>query len=285
MIVLSDRSTGEVVFEGRSVSRRNRCPVCGHDTWCLVDGVRGVTICPRTESPRRIGDAGWMHHGDGVPRSASFDRKTDELLPMEGAEAMLARFQRQCPSDRIAMLALSLGLSFESLCAVQCGWNGSAYTFPMRNHRRDIVGFRTRTERGEKFAIKGSRSGMFLPVSWKGDRSIVWIVEGPTDVAAMHDMGLYAIGRPSCMGCEEEIARCVRGAVVVIVADNDEAGERGARSLERTIRGSVRACQTIKPPMGLKDARQVLNHGGVKSDWLELITPTRRQETTNGLRA
>jgi hypothetical protein len=279
MMILTDRSTGEVVFEGQRVTRSRRCPICDHDTWCLVDPVRGAAICPRVESARRIGDAGWMHNGDRIPRSTAVERKP-ELERMVGADAMQERFERQ-GFERIPMLALSLGLSLRSLRRLHAGWNGSSWTFPMQNHRREIVGFRTRSERGEKFAIRGSRSGLFIPqdVDLSG---MAFVVEGPTDVAAMLDMGMNAIGRPSCMGCEEEIARCLmRTQEIVVVADNDEVGLRGAERLVKTI-GRDSHVRIILPPMGLKDARQVANHGGVKSDWMELIRDTDERRNTNG---
>ena len=280
MLILTDSRTGEVVFEGQRVTRSRRCPICDHDSWCVIDPARGAAICPRVESDRRIGDAGWMHRGESIPKSASMQRVRAELEPMVGAESMNARFLAQ-GSDRIPMLALALGLSKRALVKLDAGWNGSAWTFPMRNHRREIVGFRTRSERGEKFAIRGSRSGLFIPHGVALDGT-VFVVEGPTDVAAMIDMGMEAIGRPSCMGCEEEIARCVRRSrEIVVVADRDEVGVRGAERLVRTI-GRDSHVRIILPPMNLKDARQVANYGGVKSDWMELLRDTAEQRITNG---
>jgi DNA primase len=38
-----------------------RCPICRHSGWCLVSADGTAAICPRTESPKRCGDAGWLH--------------------------------------------------------------------------------------------------------------------------------------------------------------------------------------------------------------------------------
>ncbi len=280
MIVLTDKATGEVVFDGRRVTRSCRCPVCGKDGWCIVDAARGAAICARVESKRRVGDAGWMHCDRALPTVLSFDKPRAPLAEMQGSGAMQARFLVQ-GADRLPLLALSLGLSLVGLRRLATGWNGSAWTFPMLSHRREIVGFRTRTEQGDKFAIKGSRAGLFIPagVDLTGE---VFVVEGPTDVAAMCDMGLNAIGRPSCMGSEEEIARCLKQAKeIVIVADADEVGVRGAERLRNGIgRGS--RCRVVLPPMGLKDARQVLNHGGASTDWRGLPPLTEGRRSTNG---
>lgn len=279
MIVLTDRKTGEVVFDGRRVSRAHRCPVCGKDTWCVYDPQRGAAICPRVESDRPIGDAGWMHNGGAVPKSAVFEKQRTELEPMPRAEAMQARFLVQ-GRDRLPLLALALGLSLEGLRRLGTGWNGSAWTFPMRSARRDVVGFRTRAEDGSKYAIKGSRAGLFIPEGLPQDGGTIHVVEGPTDVAAMLDMGLPAIGRPSCMGQEEEIARCVTPwREVVVVADADSVGLKGAIRLSERI---GRRSRVVLPPMGLKDARQVLNYGGARSDWTALPSVTDERRSTNG---
>jgi hypothetical protein len=282
VFVMTSRDTGEVVFDGIRCTSRNRCPVCGHDTWCLIDPARSLSICPRTESSRRIGDAGWLHgvNAMDMPRSTPFSRLGEEAAPMHGAEQMQSRFIRQ-GSPRLGLLALSLGLSRESLERLGTGWNGSAWTFPMRNSREEIIGFRTRLENGSKLAIKGSRSGLFIPE--RRTKSEVWIVEGPTDVAAMLDMGINAIGRPACRGQEQEIARWIRGASkVIVVADNDGPGLGGAESLVRTLRGSASSVEMILPPWGMKDAREVLNHGGTRSDWPTPNRDSSERRNTNG---
>jgi hypothetical protein len=280
---LLDSETGEIVFDGRRVTRSSRCPVCGHETWCLLDEERGTAICPRVESRRKIGSAGWWHAVAGViPNGVSFSVARRETPPLEGTEAMQMQFVRQ-GGPRIGLLALALGLSVEALERLGTGWNGSAWTFPMRNHREDIVGFRTRFDNGAKFAIKGSRSGIFVPSGRaRGAGAEVWIVEGPTDCAAMLDMGLNAIGRPSCRGSEEEICRWATDMRVTIVADADDPGIAGAEELTRRLRGSVRSCRTVLPPWNLKDAREVLNHGGSSSDWRTLAGDGRSPTNTNG---
>ncbi len=281
--VLIDRISGEVCFDGKRVCRGRRCPVCEHDSWCIVDASRGLAICPRTEGKRRIGDAGWMHSiGGELPVSrASFSRPPDEILPLENAMAMQERFTAN-PDDKVAMLAFELGVSMTSLERLGVGWNG-LWTFPMRNHREQICGFRTRTPDGRKLAIKGSRAGMFIPSGRRrGLDEEVWIVEGPSDVAAMLDIGLNAIGRPSCRGLEQEIKRWTTGMNVIVVADADEVGVAGAGSLIQTLRGSVRQVEMVLPPRGMKDAREALNHGISSDEWRELINGSASRRSTNG---
>jgi hypothetical protein len=284
-VILSDQTTGTVVFHGKRACRGRLCPVCGHDSWCLVDECRGLAICPRTEGKRKIGSAGWLHSTGGDVPAFKVSKDPEKAVPsLEGADLMQPRFVRQ-GAPRLGLLAMSLGLSLESLERLGTGWNGSAWTFPMRNDREEIVGFRTRFDNGSKFAIKGSRSGLFIPIGRTRGIGEVWIVEGPTDTAAMIEMGLNAIGRPSCMGSEQEIRRWTAGMDVLVVADNDGPGVKGAQELTRTLRGSARSVRMLLPPMGMKDAREVLNHGGSMKEWREQLTGSRSRRNLNGPQA
>jgi len=284
VVTLIESSTGELVFDGLRVTSRRRCPVCEHDSWCLVDPERQLAICPRTESNRKIGSAGWLHSlGGSIPsQKAQLRRQAVEntVEALAGGEAMQAQFASYT-GHRIPMLAFELGVSLEALADLGVGWNG-LWTFPMRNHRDEIVGFRTRTPEGRKYAIKGSRSGLFIPRSARR-QGHVYVVEGASDVLAMIDMGLNAIGRPSCLGCEQEISRWTSGMEVTVIADADGPGIDGALRLTQTLRGPARRVEMALPPM--KDVRECLNHGMTARD---LTTSLRRYEdrrSSNGPRA
>jgi hypothetical protein len=89
-------------------------------------------------------------------------------------------------------------------------------------------------ERSGVWAVTGSKAGVFLPMSLRPATSAGVIVEGPTDAAACLDLGLYPIGRPSCLGCEEIVIQSARRLAITnltVVADNDGPGIQGARKL------------------------------------------------------
>ena len=64
----------------------------------------------------------------------------------------------------------------------------------------------------------------------------VFVTEGPSDAAALLSVGLDVVGVPSAGGCADLLARLVRRLEpedVVIVADGDGPGQRGAMTLAR----------------------------------------------------
>ncbi len=172
-------------------------------------------------------------------------------------------------ADMRERFAASLGVSERSLGVIGCAWHAShsAWAFPMRDGQGKCVGIRLRTEAGKKFAVKGSRQGIFLPMCQP--QSTAYIVEGPTDTAAALTIGLFAIGEPSCNACvnytQVAINRLgIRNAV--LVADNDKPGLRGAKALADELQ--IPCCTLVLPT---KDIRQFVQFGGTK-ELIESLT-------------
>lgn len=103
----------------------------------------------------------------------------------------------------------------------------------------------------------------------------LFIVEGPTDCAAMMSIGLYCVGRPSCSGGALDIKQHVhinKIEEVVIIADNDDdkhapdgrkfnPGMDGALSLQRQI--PIRSCIIT---VTTKDVREFVKMRGSAKD-------------------
>jgi hypothetical protein len=159
----------------------------------------------------------------------------------------------------LAALARRLGVSDASLDRLAIGWYepSRAWSLPMSDGRGRITGIRLRTAEGRKFAVKGSRDGLFVPSDLDAhDRLLV--AEGPTDTAALLHLGLAAVGRPSCRGGTRPLTDLVRRLApreVVIVADGDDVGQGGALALARHLALHARRVRVVTPPEGIKDAR------------------------------
>jgi hypothetical protein len=135
-----------------------------------------------------------------------------------------------------------------------------------------VAGIRLRAENGSKFAKTGSHQGLFIPDGEIPDQlTDLAVTEGPTDCAAMLDLGMWALGRPACRGMEAEITEICRGRRVVVLSDYDEAkirpdgtkwypGQEGAAALCAAIKGKARSLKLVFPLRG-KDARAWLAAG------------------------
>ena len=100
---------------------------------------------------------------------------------------------------------------------------------------------------GKKIAVKGGHDGLFIPEGIDA-RGLVLVCEGPTDTAALLDLGFNAVGRPSCRGGVKLLVGLVqkhRPSGVVIVSDGDAPGQRGGESLAALLDG-------IHAPLGRK---------------------------------
>lgn len=151
------------------VSPDSPCPVCGKPDWCLRARAGDAVLCPRVESGRRCGDAGWLHrlaNADARHRRPAVRRV---MLPPSAPPADLTAFADGCRAaadpSRLAAFARSLGLSADALTALRVGWSAGhrAWTFPMTDPASGrVTGVRLRRPDGFKFAVRGGRDGLFL---------------------------------------------------------------------------------------------------------------------------
>jgi len=138
------------------------------------------------------------------------------------------------------------------------GWNGEQYFIPMRNETFDIIGIQLRYPNGFKRCKEGSQLGLFIPSGYKQrlDETL-YICEGFSDAVTVYDLGFFAIGRPNALACMETVKNFIKLnniKKIVIVADNDESGRKGACKLWDYLQGDL--IVTIKIPFQ-KDIREM----------------------------
>lgn len=163
----------------------------------------------------------------------------------------------------------------------------------MTDIKGNLRGIRVRKRNGIKLSITGSRDGLFIPDPQEEldtldtlDASLggvppLLICEGPTDTAAMLDLGFDVVGRPSCRGGKALLVDLVQSRQpeeVVIVADEDGPGRKGAESLAAVLVVYAQAIRVIQPPEGIKDARAWKFVGASYSDVLESINATKAHQ-------
>lgn len=247
------------------VNRDRPCPICGKPDWCLVSEDGTAAICPRIDegSMRRCGEAGWLHRvtdRTGIPRRQF---KT-HIHAIRGPGPDLARhckgYRQRLTGDQLQALSRDLGLSEASLERLGTGFDGQAYTFPMFDHRHQIVGIRRRFPDGRKRAVRGSHQGLFVP-SDITDAEPLLVCEGPTDTAAGLDLGFRAVGRPSCQTGMDLLVQFFRGQDVMVIGDNDGPGRRGAELAACRLALHCPVVKVIIPPPGVKDLRDWLSCG------------------------
>jgi len=270
----------------RRVTREKPCPICGRADWCLVSVDGTAAICPRVESDRRVGDAGFLHRLHEWRRQPALPRVRSISLPpgpRVDLANLAAHYQSTVNPDHLDGLARHLGLSVASLRAMGIGWSGRAWSFPMVNVAGNILGIRLRFLDGRKLAVKGGNEGLFIPHAVFGSpHHRLLVTEGPTDCAALLDMGFAAVvGRPSCGGGIKLLVNLVqkwKPREAVIVADSDGPGQRGADNLASILAVYVKVVKVIRPPDNIKDARAWLQTGGTQRDVEKAIhaAPSRR---------
>lgn len=200
--------------------------------------------------------------------------------PIIDCGAMLSHWKSDTSRENMRLMSEDLGVSAKALGFLGVAhandlsyadpdWTGEAAVFPMYDAAcsdgSDPCGIRLRTSEGRKFAVTGSKAGVFFPYgalclipSWER----IFICEGPTDTAACLDLGLFAIGRAACRGGEDIILSVLSQLCpedCVIVSDNDGPGVAGANDLM----AKITIPKALFVPPG-KDLRAFVAAGGTK---------------------
>ena len=191
------------------------------------------------------------------------DRVEDDALPEQFFSERMDRWRADTHPEEIVMLGERLGVDGECLFSLDVAWaeEHKAWAIPMRNADDRIVGIRLRDNDGNKWAVKGSKQGLFIPRVQVGYDIVV--TEGPTDCAAALSMGMFAVGKPMAMMASSEILRFIsrnKARRVIVIADNDFAGLKGAAKLVDSC--PVPTCELVLPT---KDIREFANIGGSRS--------------------
>ena len=215
----------------------------------------------RVESGVPMKNGGWLHRGNLPTPFIPRPLKSPPVKPASDFNQLLATWRTA--DFKIEEYAQLLGVSATSLKQLEVRRVDGAWAFPMRNGAGEIIGIRMRANNGQKWAVKGSHNGIFIPIGIP-PQDTVWICEGPTDTAAALSMGLFAVGRPSCNCGGPEIRQfCVSARIrkAVVVADNDAPGLRGAKKIAGELK---MATVVICPPA--KDMREFYRQGGTLAE-------------------
>ncbi len=248
------------------VSKQTPCPICQHTNWCLLG--TDAAICMRVaggkEHTFKDHSVGWIHQLGGPVRAVP-KREREETI---NAAAIMEEWRGRAHASN-QLLADELGVAKRALDLLGCVWtrDHQAWAFPMFNGGSNVVGIRLRAN-GAKWAVKGSRQGLFIPAGPAPRRVVV--CEGPTDAAAALTIGLFPIGRPHCSGGVEEIKEFIKRRGVkemVIVSDDDEPGLRGAAVLAEAV-----PITTALLVMPAKDMRSFVNAGGTAEIFTSLLS-------------
>jgi len=251
---------------------QNACPICKrYNDGCLYAKDGSAAICVRTPegAVKMAGEAGWLHilkPGDFKPKPVKKKR------PININWNILQNCYWDIEKSEYLLKDLSkdVNISIKTLRQMQIGWDGAAFTMPVFNSNNEIVGIQRRFPNGSKRMVKGSAVGVFIPpLDWT-NLNTLYICEGFTDTATALDMGLRAIGRLSCQTGKDHIIKfCIKKkpSQIVIIADNDEVGEKGALTLGREISQGYKLFATPCPDITVivpeaKDLRQWVKEKG-----------------------
>jgi hypothetical protein len=188
------------------------------------------------------------------------------------------RIAKNCQVSRrkLRELAQELGLSVDSLLALQVGHNGDNWVFVERDSMKRATGIVYRRPDGSRFCAAGSKRGLSIPIDHKAvSCGRIFLPEGATDTAAVHSVGEFAVGRPAASSSKlatkwlvELLRSYADHETVIVVGDRDkkkngkrtglDAAKKLAEHLNTVLKQDVR---WALPRRGYKDVREQIIAG------------------------
>lgn len=262
-------SMAVITHKGRGFYKCHACGA-GGDAIRFVMDFDGVDFA---EAVRRIAE-GFSLPSVPMKRTAKAP-KIEEHRYREDCGEVIDAWRTHTTLSGVVNAAHTLGVAESSLTAYgfACSPDG-AWAWPMHDGEGRVCGIRLREpvdSGAAKWALKGSRAGVFLPAGVRRttlDR--VFVVEGPTDAAALEWIyrgePVAVIGRASCTGQHQLVVQAVRLLAarepeVVVIADADGPGVAGANALADDLvaefaRVKVAVPQRFLGDEGCKDIRE-----------------------------
>ena len=185
-------------------------------------------------------------------------------------------------------LMRELSIPCDMLAAMDVRWDAAAKAaaFPMRDAEGKVTGIRYRQlKTAKKWALKGSKDGLFFIPGFIPLSEEIVVCEGPTDMLAAASVGLNAVGRSACLtgaALLRDFIKRHRVRRVTIIADDDPPKSRpGGGTWRPGIYGAKKlaadlgiAARIVLPFPGFKDIREWYAKGGLTKKKFETAAKT-----------
>lgn len=254
------------------------CPICLKKNQCLFaeDGSAIICVHKQEGAVKRCGNAGWLH----ILRPGQFVPQKPQLNPKPAVNWQLLHniFLSSKPPQG---MKLELGITSSTLALFGMGWDKELemWAFPMRNETGQIIGIQKRANNGFKYCHPGSTPGLFIPDMLIPKHDLIVVCEGMSDTATAIDLGFGAIGKYNYSVGNDMIPKLIQNmrgvhmeriGLVVIVADPDENGRRGAEDLRQNVR-EIGIDAIVICPSRSKDFRESVKKGLTKKQFSGII--------------
>ena len=273
--------------------REEPCPWCDGDTrFRLVDREAGAVFCNKCFN-KKNGDflaAIMKGRNVGFPEACHLAAEFLGLITTPGSATQPAL-------DPLQRLARDKHAPEESLAAYGAKIQDNSVVFPVYDETGQRCNDFTIWPAGNDKERKGlfgkdKPAGLFWPHD-EFDRPTLpkpgqtWlVVEGVKDAAALHGLGLQAVGLNTCK-LAQKFAKLFRDVRVILVPDRDRAGEDGSKATANVLRGVAAYVGVATLPTEFRetngaDVRDVLKRDGGREQLLEAINSVREREEGSG---
>ena len=163
-------------------------------------------------------------------------------------------YAQNCTEERLAALAKGRGLPVSAFRFWKIGWNGDRYAFPVQNSKGRTVDIRMYRLGGKLMSTPEAQTGLFNLADLLDPNKLrepVYICEGEWDCVAWNwllaRLGVagLAVGTPGASTFKNTWNQLFQDRDVVVLYDNDAAGERGELKVLERLTGTAKSVRFL----------------------------------------
>lgn len=173
------------------------------------------------------------------------------------------KYAKNLNGDPLARLVENRGIPAEVLIEWGVGWDGARYTILCKDPSGKAVDLRVWKPGGPLMSTKGASTGLFGIENIPKGKGTVYLCEGEWDTMALSALAkklkkdVCTVGVPGAGTFKKEWIAALHNKNVIVLYDNDEAGENGERVVLNRLKGVASSLQFIQWPGDVPDGFDV----------------------------
>ena len=206
------------------------------------------------------------------PENGGWDCKSCQKrgYPTHFLEYLGEKYVNNLSPAALAKIVGDRGIPPDIIKKWKVGWNGTHYTLPVYGADGKCVDLRVWKPGSLMMSTKGMSTGLFGADKLVEGKGTVYICEGEWDCMALDalasklDKKISVVGVPGAGTFKKEWTKPFLGKSVIVLYDNDEAGENGERVVLNRLKGTINSVKFISWPSDMPsgfDVRDWVNYG------------------------
>lgn len=207
--------------------------------------------------------------------------KEDEV---EFSEEEIKKYVNNVTHEQLIELSKDRKLAVETLKHWKVGWDGYAYTVPVRDENEKCRNFFRKEIGKDTISKKGGEGILFGIRNLVDNNPEIIVVEGCWSAMSLWERGFSAVGLAGAGQLKDYQIPLFKDKEVILVPDVDKSGFAGIQKVANKLKDVAKSIKIVNLTGKVKDKEDIkdfFNSGGTKEHFEELIQQAEIAETVD----